>query len=112
MTIPHPLQHLSKAETELAVKILRQQHPDEVIEFRQIALQEPPKTELLGFLDLEHAGKITDATARPHRVAHAQYDTIGGDRLPKHNEAVVDLSEGKRIEHKLMGKDVCPSLTV
>jgi primary-amine oxidase len=112
MVIPHPLQHLNKAETELVVKILRQHHPDDVIEFRQISLQEPPKAELLVFLDLEHAGKITDTTARPARVAHCQYDTIGSDRLPKHNEAVVDLSQEKRIEHKLMGKDVAPSLTV
>ena len=111
-TIPHPLQHLNKAETQAAVEAIRRCHPDEVIEFRQIGLHEPPKAELHPFLELEHNGKLSSTTPRPARLAACQYDTIGSDKVIVYHEAVVDVNTGERIEQKVLEKGVSPSLTV
>lgn len=114
MAVPHPLQHLNKVETELAVSILREAHPGEVIEFRQIGLQEPAKAELLAFLDLEHAGKVDRGTKRPKRLATCQYDTITSAEkgVVVYNEAVVDLDAKERVSHQVVPMGMSPSLTV
>jgi primary-amine oxidase len=110
--IPHPFQQLSKDETCLARDIIKQCHPHEVIEFRVISLQEPPKAELLVFLDIEHREAVSSTSPRPTRLAKCLYDTIGSDKVPRYNESVVDLGQQSRIQHDIIPQDISPSLTV
>jgi primary-amine oxidase len=112
VVVPHPLQHLSKDETCLARDILVQCHPDVIIEFREIGLQEPPKAELCVFLDLEHKGAVSSTTPRPPRLAKCHYDTIGSDKVPQYHESVIDLGQQSRIEHQVVSQDISPSLTM
>lgn len=111
-SLPHPLQHLSKDETILARDIIKRSHPDTVIEFREIGLKEPDKAELLPFLELEHSGTLCSSTPRPTRLAKCHYDTIGSDRLPRYNEAIVNLDQSIRLEHRVIDQDVSPALTM
>jgi primary-amine oxidase len=111
-SIPHPLSHLNRAETELARDVLLKYHVDELIEFRQIGLREPPKAELLAFLDLEHRGEVSSTTSRPARLANCQYDVIGKDRVPRYNESVIDLNTQERVKHEVISQDISPCLTM
>src|SRR5882757_975698 len=93
---PHPLDILSSEETNTARDLILSLHPDAVLSFREIYLEEPPKEQLIAFLTAEHSGK--DAVC-PRRTAQVQYDVIGADRVPQYHEAIVDLNENKRISH-------------
>lgn len=72
----HPLAILSEAETNLARDVVKAAHPKTVIDFREIYLQEPPKKQLLDFLAIEHAGRLSPTTPRPPRLALAVSDDI------------------------------------
>ncbi|KAJ5232125.1 hypothetical protein N7468_005081 [Penicillium chermesinum] len=108
----HPLAILSEAETNLARDVVKAAHPKTVIDFREIYLQEPPKAQLLEFLAIEHAGRLSPTTPRPPRLALAQYDVIGADRIPQYQESVIDLVTGKRIHHIVVGKQHHAALTL
>jgi primary-amine oxidase len=102
---PHPLQSLSLQEVQLAKDIVLQEHEDELVIIREICLQEPPKKELVKFLELEHSGSLTDSSPRPSRLAAASYDVIGSDKLPYFHESVVDVEKKLRIKHEVIGKE-------
>lgn len=109
-TMPsHPLDILSLEETNCARDLVANFHPDTVISFREIYLEEPPKEALLQFLAAEHAGK---EGVRPHRSALVQYDVIGTDRIPQSHESVIDLEDKKRTSHALVDKDQHAGLTL
>lgn len=108
----HPLRILSFQETEQAKQIVLENHPNEVIDFREIYLQEPEKAELIKFLDLEHSGRLTPTTPRPARLAKCQYDVIGSDKIPCFHEAIVDVNSKKRVKHEVIGKEHHASLTL
>lgn len=112
MAIPHPLQDLSREEMLIARDIIAESHPGVVIEFREICLQEPPKVEMLKFLELEHKGAVSDSTVRPARQALCHYDTIGSDKLPRYNESIVDVNSRIRVVHDVISTDIAPSLTL
>lgn len=109
---PHPLAILSEEETNIARDVILAQHPNTVIDFREIYLSEPPKTELLEFLALEHSGRLSPTSPRPARLALCQYDVIGSDHIPSFNESVVDVGARQRIKHKIVGKKHHASLTL
>ena len=106
---PHPLDILSAKETNNARDLILSLHPDAVLSFREIYLEEPLKEQLIQFLIAEHAG---EEAVRPHRTALVQYDVIGSDRVPQYHEAVVDLDDGKRINHTVVDKTQHASLTL
>lgn len=112
ITMIHPLAILSEAETNLARDVVKAAHPDTVIDFREIFLQEPPKAQLLEFLALEHAGRLSPTTPRPPRLALCQYDVIGADRIPQFHESVVDVVSRSRVKHTVVGKEHHASLTL
>lgn len=107
----HPLAILSEQETNFARSTIIAAHPDTVIDFRQIYLSEPPKTQLREFLALEHSGRLSPTSPRPARLALCQYDVIGPDRVPSFHESVVDVGSGKRVKHHVVGKQHHASLT-
>jgi primary-amine oxidase len=108
----HPLAILSEAETNLARDVVKAAHPNTVIDFREIFLQEPPKTQLVEFLALEHAGRLSPTTPRPPRLALCQYDVIGSDRIPQFHESVIDVVARSRVKHTVVGKQHHASLTL
>ena len=101
----HPVKTLSIAETTKAKDIVLAQHPDEVIIFREIFLQEPPKAELVKFLDLEHSGQTVAESAYPARLAKCQYDVIGSDKIPSYHESIVDVEKQTRTKHEIIGQE-------
>lgn len=111
-TMIHPLAILSEAETNLARDVVKSAHPNTVIDFREIFLQEPPKAQLVEFLALEHAGRLSPTTPRPPRLALCQYDVIGADRIPQFHESVVDVVSRTRVKHTVVGKQHHASLTL
>jgi primary-amine oxidase len=97
-TPPHPLSPLSIAEAELARDLIKAHHRGTLLHFRLIELQEPPKAQLVPFLELEHAGKLTATTERPDRLAQVHYNHVepgtepsGGSGKAVYVEALVNL---------------------
>jgi primary-amine oxidase len=106
---PHPLDMLTVTETNEARDLILSLHPDAVLSFREIYLEEPPKKDLIDYLASEHQGK--SATA-PARLALVQYDVIGSDKIPHFHEAVVDLVLRKRVSHHVVDKSQHAALTL
>ncbi|CAK7207249.1 hypothetical protein SEUCBS139899_010059 [Sporothrix eucalyptigena] len=111
-TIPHPLSALSAAETNRARDVVVSLHQGCVLDFRTIYLHEPSKADVLHFLELEHAGKVTADTPRPARLAQAKYDVIGLSKVPEYHESIIDVNNGKRLKHDIVSSDHHASLTV
>lgn len=111
--IPHPLSALSLNETNQARDIVLSLHPGTIVNFRTVYLTEPPKAEVIPFLALEHAGKVTEFTPRPARLAEARYDVVTtGSKYPEYHESVVDLRTLQRVKHQVVGSEHHASLTV
>lgn len=108
----HPFQILSVSETQSARDIVLSQHPNEVIDFREVFLQEPVKAEMTKFLDLEHSGRLSPTSPRPARLAKCQYDVIGSDKIPYYHESIVDVEKGTRVKHEIIGKQHQAALTL
>lgn len=101
----HPLDQFSVQESDAARQIILDvRGPKVAIVFRSIALEEPPKKELLPFLDLEHAGRLTANTPRPARMARIQYDIVRADRTREYVESLVDVGAGKEVHHRVVDK--------
>jgi primary-amine oxidase len=112
-SIPHPLDPLSKAEFEKARQcIITARGNDIVIKFRAIYREEPPKHELVPFLETEHSGGITSNTPRPARLAMVQYDVVRSDKSHEYTHSVVDLSSGKETGHRVIDKIHQAALTM
>lgn len=108
----HPLQMLSAFETRQARDIVLASHPNDVLEFRTLALREPDKNVLMPYLELEHSGQLSQMTKRPARVAECHYDTISSDRSIQYHISLVDVELGSVIKHTAVSKEFCPSLTM
>lgn len=105
----HPFDQLSSEETERARDIVLKLHSESTIFFRYIFLEEAPKSEIKAYLEAEHAGRTLPSL---NRRAMVQYDVIGNDKIPVYNESVVDITSGKRLDHRVVGKEFHASLTV
>src|SRR5436309_780045 len=108
---PHPLDWLSVGETNQARDIVLNARGQSVIEFRSICLSEPPKSELLRFLEAEHNGQLDHNTPRPARLARLQYDVVHYDKSHEYAESVADLSTGRETLQRIVDKKHQPSLT-
>ncbi|ROT35252.1 copper amine oxidase [Sodiomyces alkalinus F11] len=82
---PHPFDPLRPEEISLAAEIVKTWTGDDVV-FRAITLAEPPKKDMVSFLDIERAGPGAQSPAPPPRQARVQL--FHGRVL---HEAVVDL---------------------
>jgi Cu2+-containing amine oxidase len=112
--VTHPFQNLDVEETRIARDVVLSLHPDVVVDFREIYLQEPEKEIMKKYLDSEHAaspGRSSDAKLPP-RLAKCQYDVIGTDRIPEYHESVIDIEVQKRVRHQIVGKEKHASLTL
>jgi primary-amine oxidase len=112
LPVLHPLAPMTIEEANIAREVVLSKLPNTVVEFRTSALQEPAKADLIKFLELEHAGKLTAESARPPRLVRVHYDAIDGSKVPKAMESVVDVEKKQRIEHELVSTECHPCLTV
>jgi primary-amine oxidase len=112
MALPHPLSALSLRETNLARDIVKEAHPGAFLYFRQSYLFEPPKEEVLKFLELEHSAALHTASPRPDRCAQVFYDIIGGDTKAQYYESVVDLTKRTIVEQQIVSPEHQSSLTM
>lgn len=110
MSSVHPLQSISADEIGRARNVLLANYEKEVINFREIFIQEPRKGDLSPYLDAEHRGELPFTP--PRRLAKCQYDVIGADKVPYYHEAIVDIGAGKVLEHEVIGKEHQAALTL
>jgi primary-amine oxidase len=110
--LPHPLLPLNIGESHYARHIVRSNHAQSIIDFRTISLEEPPKSELQPFLELENNGLLSPNTPRPARVARVTYDVIDSDKVAKYYESLVDIRKGKAISSEIVEKPAHAALTL
>ena len=109
---PHPLDQLSSEETAVARNVVLQAHPNSVVQFREIFLQEPPKELLKNFLNAERR-KIGNADVpRPPREALCQYDVVGSSKLTNFHESIVDIENKNERSQVIVSSQHHASLTM
>ncbi|KAL4778541.1 copper amine oxidase [Aspergillus varians] len=99
----HPFDPLSPAEISKVAAVVRAHFPGQSPAFTFITLKEPPKLEMLPFLESEHRGP--PVTTRPARISHVQV-VLRGDKGPNQLvELLVNLDANQVIssEH-LVGR--------
>ncbi|CAO2649268.1 Nn.00g066530.m01.CDS01 [Neocucurbitaria sp. VM-36] len=111
---PHPFKILNVEETRIARDVVLSLHPNVVVDFREIYLQEPQKELMKQYLDLEHAAQPgqSQTSKQPPRLAKCQYDVVGSDKIPEYHESIIDVQQKKRVRHEVVGKEKQASLTM
>ncbi|EXJ86916.1 primary-amine oxidase [Capronia epimyces CBS 606.96] len=89
----HPLDPATAEELEYAVHIVRESLPGVELHFKVAGLEEPPKKEMVKFLEAEHAGRPVSA---PNRWIFMMYYIKKNPRL---FECIVDITAGEIIHH-------------
>ena len=112
MPSPHPFDPLSLEEVRIARQVILDANPQRMVDFREIYLREPAKELMKPYLDLEHSGRVDDATARPPRLAKVQYDVIGSDKTFEFHEASVDLRTKQLATHEVIHESHHANLTM
>ncbi|OJJ75758.1 hypothetical protein ASPBRDRAFT_115942 [Aspergillus brasiliensis CBS 101740] len=103
MSARHPFDPLTPREITKAATIVRHEFASQKPNFRVITLREPPKADMVPFLEQVHKGE--SAPIRPARVARVQIVLPGGSSANQFIELLVDLDSSAilRKEH-LVGK--------
>lgn len=74
----HPFEPLSADEIRTAVKLISEQWPPGTdFQFKAVTLEEPPKAEVLPYLEAEHSGKPLPAIIRKAFVTYYLLRTVG-----------------------------------
>ena len=111
--IPHPLDQLRSHEIDIVREVILKARGRCVIFFRSIFAHEPPKAELVPFLQAEHSGTLSSLTARPARQARVQYDVVHDDKSHDYTESVIDIRTEREVVHHIIDqKKHQPSLTL
>lgn len=102
----HPLAPLSGNEIVNTATLIRKQWPENIdLQYRVITLREPPKAEVLPYIEAENAGQ-----SPPTSLSRKAFVVYYLRRTSKLYEAVVDLSE-QRVEYNtLLGDNVHANL--
>ncbi|KAG8415846.1 hypothetical protein J3459_014006 [Metarhizium acridum] len=111
MSVKHPLDLLSADEIRIASAAIRRARKSPLF-FRNIFNLEPPKAQLIPFLDTEHAGTLCAGTPRPPRRARAQYDVIEHDGNRYYMESTIDLATGEEVDKRRLHPKQRASFTV
>ncbi|KAF2268535.1 hypothetical protein CC78DRAFT_529976 [Lojkania enalia] len=97
----HPLAPLSASELTTAASVIKASWPAHTdLHFKVVTLEEPPKTEVLAYLDAEHNKQPLPTISRKAFVNYYIRNTN------KFHEALVDLSSGRVERNVLLGKCV------
>ena len=108
---PQPLTPLSMKEVDIARQAILDSSRGSLVFFRGISLEEPPKSELAPFLDLEHSGTLLADSPRPARRAIVKYDRVDDHGGRIYMESSIDVNARSEAEHRTFGKDVQPSMS-
>jgi hypothetical protein len=111
-SVPHPLDHLSSHEIDVAREAIFTARGKCLLLFRAIFTEEPAKAELVPFLEAEHSGTLASSTPRPARQARVQYDVVHDDKSHDYMESVVDILAGQEVLHRVIDKRHQSSLTL
>ena len=93
-TVAHPLAPLSGEEISAASQIIRGLWPDNtVLQFKVVTLEEPPKAQVLPYLEAEHAGSSLPSIERKVFVNYYLKNTVskqcrGGKRQTNKNNRI------------------------
>ena len=110
-TSRHPLAQLTAQEFAKARDIVVQAHKgSEPLYFRATQLEEPPREDLIPFLEAEHDGSLSEITPRPPRCARVEYDLLK-DKKHDHAHAVVDLDAEKVVSTSTKEGEAYPFFT-
>jgi primary-amine oxidase len=77
-TVPsHPLAPLSAAELKTAASIIKASWPARTdLHFKVVTLQEPPKAEVINYLEAEHGNKSLPAVSRKAFINYYIRNTV------------------------------------
>ncbi|KAF2807691.1 uncharacterized protein BDZ99DRAFT_446493 [Mytilinidion resinicola] len=97
-SVSHPLAPLNASEITAASGLIKASWPAHTdLQFKAVTLEEPPKSEVLPYLEAEHSGKPLPRVSRKAFVNYYIRNTN------KFHEAVVDLSSGRVLRNVLLG---------
>jgi primary-amine oxidase len=78
----HPLAPLSASELQNAATIIKASWPAHTdLYFKVVTLQEPPKAEVLKYLEAEHSGKSLPSVSRKAFINYYIRNTVCKDQL-------------------------------
>ena len=95
----HPLDQLSAEEVDVAREVVLKARQSPIL-FRNLFAVEPAKSQLVKFLNAEHAGTLSADTPRPPRQARVQYDVIKEDKNHQYMESIVDIAGASEVSSK------------
>lgn len=107
----HPLDQLSADEVDVAREVVLKARQAPLL-FRNVFAAEPPKAQLVKFLNAEHAGTLSADTPRPPRQARLQYDVIREDKNHQYMESIVDIASATEVSSKTKQTTAQQALTV
>ena len=107
----HPLDQLTAGEVDIAREVVLKAR-ESLILFRNVFAVEPPKAQLIKFLNAEHAGTLAADTPRPPRQARVQYDVVHQDKSHDYMESVVDLASATEVSKRTTEKHSQQALTI
>ncbi|KAF2088583.1 hypothetical protein K490DRAFT_64632 [Saccharata proteae CBS 121410] len=97
----HPLAPLTADEITAAATIIKAVWPENTnLHYKVITLEEPPKAQVLPYLDAEHSGSPLPRISRKAFINYYIRNTN------KYHEAIVDLSTGNVDRNVLLGANV------
>ncbi|KAI1611834.1 primary-amine oxidase [Exophiala viscosa] len=100
-SVPHPLCPLTAAELTTTADLVRSVWPSNIdLRFKVITLEEPPKKQMVPYLEAEHNGS---SLPRIPRKAFVSYYIRNTDRF---HEATVNLSSGKVESNARLGPNM------
>lgn len=97
MPIPHPLDQLSPYEINIVRDVILQARLPASVVFRNIALEEPDKKDLLPYLLDERNGGLNLGALRPPRLARALYDFVTSEPNVEFCESVVNVDSREEV---------------
>lgn len=88
----HPLDQLTSAEAKKSVKIIKDNFKGSTIHIKNLQIEEPPKREMIKFLDAEHAGH---PIAPPPRIVYSVLLIMAEKRA---TQVWIDLDKGSIVK--------------
>jgi len=99
---PHPLDQLSTNEIDIARDVILQARLPASVVFRNTALEEPTKNDLLPYLVAERNGKLNDGTLRPPRLARVLYDIVTSEPAWEFCDSVVNVETSEEVSFEVV----------
>lgn len=100
----HPLSQLTPSELEQAVAYVKNQHPGKTLHIKSVSAEEPPKQQVIEYLQAEKAGKNPKAI---DRTAYCIYYVMEEKRV---SELWVNLTEQKVAKYAQQPRGIHPPI--